>query len=185
MNEATQKSYHENVIYMFAYDLSQSIAKKQLLRQQAIAKIQEIESKIDTEIVDRFASLAKIETGKRISMTRILVELMKDPEKCKDEKYKSHLQVYQALSPILKKYGMDWKKVSELNNYLTSISGEIQQESELMKSSLDGLSLQIKNVAGPVILYQVGFFEGKKITELSSDEILLISNAIIGSNPDQ
>ncbi|MBX9809578.1 FapA family protein [Candidatus Gracilibacteria bacterium] len=185
MKEATKKSYHENMIYMFACDLSQSIAKKQLLRNEAIAKIQEIESKIDSKIVTKFASLAKLETGKRMSMTRILVELMKDPNKRNDSKYESHIKLYDALAPILGSYGTDWKRVSDLNHYLTRLTQEIHQETTEMEQSVNEQLIYIEYIIGPTHGYQVTIFERKKVMDLSIDEILLISNAILGGLPNE
>lgn len=180
MHESTEKWDNENVISIFSCDLTASIEKKQVLRNKEIQKIQILEAGIDKKILEKFQWLSKFEEGKRRSITRILIEIMQDPSKLQLEEYKSYVALYNAIEPVLKKNGTDWKVVAELNKNLTNLSKEIQVEQEAMESSKKDTSINIAMIRWTTHIQHMIFLSNKNISSFTKEEVEQLSRLIAG-----
>lgn len=173
MNTSSHKNDMNHII-IYSRNFGDSIQKKSLIRKEMIDKIQKIEKNIDIEIVASFTTLSKIEEWKRRSMTRILVELMQNPEKLQEEKYTNHRAIYDKIGPILLKNGVNWDIVKKLNNDLTNISKAIVEEEKIMEEYREQLSIKIHSISWSLDMIYLVSNSSIALLQLSQEDMGII-----------
>jgi hypothetical protein len=154
-------------VSVFYVDLSKKLEKQETLRKAMIVELQQLESSLDQEIIRKFAPLSKIETGKRLSLTRKIVEFMQDPHILVQDQYKA---IYTSLKPILNQTRINWKKIFTLNNSISELTQEIEKNKKSMESN-EKQPPKFTRKPGPVFSQFICYQESGELLDFTLDEL--------------
>lgn len=104
-------------------------------------------------------------------MTRILLDLMKDPTKLQREEHRSHLMVYEKVKFILHRNGTNWVLVKKLNDDLTQISRKIALEEEVMEKYKKESFIKIFSITGSLDMQYIASTNTTEFLDISYADI--------------
>lgn len=169
--ESTEKGNFENVFGIFSRDLTQDIQQKKEALEKEMAIVREMESRIDALVIASFQNMTKYDEGKRLSLIRVLIDILRDSKKIHEEKNKPYIELYKKIEPILIRSGTNWKKLENHTMLVAKLSKEISEETAIMESIQQELSIEIKNIQGITHIKRIKFLQNRELLSLTIKEM--------------
>ncbi|EKD29252.1 MAG: hypothetical protein ACD_78C00464G0009 [uncultured bacterium (gcode 4)] len=169
--ESTEKGNFENIFGIFSRDLTKDIQQKKEALEKEMTSVREMESRIDALVIASFQNMTKYDEGKRLSLIRVLIDILRDSKKIHEEKNKPYIELYKKIEPILIRSGTNWKKLENHTILVAKLSKEIWEETAIMESTQQELSIEIKNIQGTTHMKRVKFLQNRELLSLTIKEM--------------